>query len=316
VDALSKALRRTAFFAETHSPKAVLSAARLADRLPNLPESFFLDVLKWNHVFVAPEVRNLLSNEVIHDPKGLSDERMRQSVTGAVFPLAYLCAVEWVRRHGIRNLIDHYRQTALSRVSYLGHSWTIWCSFLETCEWISDEEDMFFCAERFAELVASELALPDGLAGFTLVPTLPVAVTFDADAVFLDICRRPGFFGHSLITLSYLYQYRNLVADANWQEALLRLQAESNDVTRRHDVIVDVSSDVHPLEEDTSLLSDRLTDYLLTGPQEAHTLTLSDAILRLSAFCSTHQRAVLVKVVEAFHAWRVERTATGERKKA
>jgi hypothetical protein len=315
-DALSKTLRRTAFFSETHSIKGVLAADRLAKRLPNLSETFFLDCMEWNQIIKAPEVKTLISDHMIFDATILSDARLRATLTGSVFPIAYPAALELLRRNGLKELIASFRDEAIARTTYLGHSWSIWCSFLEAAELIVEDEDKKYCAERFAEFVSAELATPDGLKVYTRTPKPVSLVHFDADAIFEDVCRTPGFYGHSLITLSYLYQYRNTVDDTAWKEALMRMQLVANDPTTSHEVVVDIGAKQEPLEEGSDLLSDRLSEYLLNGPKEVHTLTLSDAILRLGDVCTGSQRSVLVNVVEAFVNWKVERGPDGERKKS
>jgi hypothetical protein len=343
-EALEPTLKRLAFFAETHAPKGLYALDRLARRL-GLPAERCEELLQVNQLLDTPAVEGLLSERVGgFDAAALSEGRVRALVDGAVFPLAYIAAVEWTRRRGLRDLIESYREVALARLSGLGHAWSIWCSFhelLPELERRADPQLDALCAERFAELVASQLATPaswpEGDEGDELgqadgsddadPAALDLANIDDADFDDADfdgpepqlqglleaVCCTPGFFGHSLITLAWVLRAEPLLSAAERRFALERATAIATDDSS-FEATLEVEA---PGDPERAISEDEyhaaLTRLLDEGPKEVHTLTFADATTELWRVADGPRRTWLLAAIEGLRSWKLRREPSGER---
>ncbi|MEW5851051.1 MAG: hypothetical protein AB2A00_19850 [Myxococcota bacterium] len=309
--AIHEALQRVAFFSESHALKGVLAAQRLRERHPQLRRDFFDDAMGWLGTLASPRVAGLLHRQV-HCEQDLSERRERALVSAGVFPMSYLAATRWARRTGLEEMVGYYRRPAVARVGYLGHAFTIWCAFLEALPHIHGEEDTLLFAERFAELVASQLVSNDVV---ELDGKEPLDGPEIDEGVVLDAClRRPGFYAHALITLAYLHRHRALLSDGEWRYALARVRGMT--ATTHGEAAMDLAVPAPPSRapyDETSAL-DVVVTFLRRGPREVHTLTVADAVPDLWRVAAPAQRAHLLEVLRVLTAWQPERSASGERK--
>lgn len=326
-EALEPALSRLAFFAETHAPKGLLALDRLARRL-ELSAERCEELLQVNQLLATPAVDGLLSAQVEQlDPRSLSEGRVRALVDGAVFPLAYVAAVEWVRRHGLRDLIESYREVALARLSGLGHAWSVWQSFHQLLPLLERRADATLdalCAERFAELVASQLATPAGWSEAGEADDelhdddLDEENSFDGPEPQLQglleaVCCTPGFFGHSLITLAWVLRAEPLLSAAERRFALERATAIATDDSS-FEASLEVAAPGDPERViDEAEYHAALVRLLDEGPAEVHTLTFADATTELWRVADGPRRTWLLAAIEGLRRWKLERDPTGER---
>jgi len=300
-DALAQSLLRTALFAETHSIKGVLAADRLAKRCQGLPASFFGDSVALFQVLSSPRVSGPLRGHIVWD-EPLDDGRIEGTIGRAVFPLAYEAASLWVERRGLSDLVMRYRRRAVARISHLGHAWTIWCSFCEVLTHLPSRADQLLCAERFVELVAAQLSHNDPsrpgpdeevLDG----PPANGVATLDA------ALHQPGFFGHTLTTLGYLYRHRDKLDEAEWRWAIARV-----DSMAAHAGGADGAAIATPAPDASASASDADVEaaavrLVLEGPREVHAITLADSAFDLAAVATPRQKAHLVAVLGAVTRW-------------
>ena len=297
--ALRESLLRTAYFAETHSIKGVLAADRLARRLPGLPPAFFDEALELWQIMPAPRVAGSLRRHVLWD-EPFPDERMESTVGRAVFPLAYEAAALWVERRGLSSLVERHRRRAIARLGHLGHSWTIWCSFVEAVPHLDEREDQIVCAERYVELVAAQLAYND--------PTRenPDAMPLDGppadDSATLDAAlAEPGFFGHTLITLGWLYRHRARLDEAEWRWASARIHSMIAET--KSPAAAALATAAPATTATTAEVEAALVRLVERGPREVHTITFADAALDIAAIATPRQKAHLVAVTDALARW-------------
>ena len=153
--------------------------------LPELPE---LPLFDW-------------SDDELPDA-ALEEERLFAMLRDAVFPMAYVAAVELARRQGLEGLLRSDDERALRRLGNLGHAFTVHKSFREVVPHLESDEERDLCAERYAELVASQLTENDASNddGELALDAPPV----DERAVIERVLAYPGYLGHTLITLGYL----------------------------------------------------------------------------------------------------------------
>lgn len=313
-DALDQVLRRGGFFAETHSIKGLLALSRLHE-LPGVEDEFIEDALHWNQVFDAPVTDLLFSDHVRLHRDSVEDGHLQALIRGAVFPLSYLAGATWTRRHGYTHLVESLADTAIERVGYLGHSWTIWCSFLEIEPYLHTDTQMIFAAERFVEFCASQLSTPDWTPAYPIDFSL-ASHTLEEDEMISSVLSRPGFYGHRLITLAYLCKYRARLSTDQWKHSLKRMYDESQKHTgsAAHDMQVHNSDPSGSLDD--RVIASATVQYLNQAPREVHTLTLADAVVELWKHVGAVHRQHLLHVLRIYGDWEVQRTSSGERKKS
>lgn len=225
---------------------------------------------------------------------------MRSLLDGAVFPLAYLVATAWVRQRGLKSLILAYKNLAIERMGYLGHSWSIWCSFLEAEPYLDNDEQALFAAERFAEFVATQLSTPDWVESLRVNFSLETESVNEQEAID-SICANPGFFGHSVITLAYLFKYRNTLSFDEWNHALLRTFHVSKKGAERGDKNTHVPKPTLAKGSVVkSTLQTQIFAFLDIAPKEAHSLTFSDALWELWDHVSEHTKQHLLEVLRIY----------------
>ena len=224
-------------------------------------------------------------------------------VEEAVFPAAYGAAVEWERRTGTEEFVGHFEPWARSRFVYLGHGWTIWCSFAEILPHLETPLQRSLLAERMAELIAAQR---------TPAPPLEGAPPEQGEAL-LEALLHPGFYGHTAIAAGYLLRHRARFETEEWNTALrgLRHMAEnSSSWTPR----LELTADLQEVELTEATLRSRLLRGLEEAPGEVHTWTLADALCDLwDAGTPELQRGVLA-MADWLASLRIERIDTGERK--
>jgi hypothetical protein len=161
---------------------------------------------------------------------------------------------------------------ALRRLGNLGHSYTVHKSFVEVVEHLAGDEQRDLCAERYAEFVASQLAVNDGSKADSELVLDGAEV--DSDEVIDAVIAHPGFLGHSLITLGYLLRYRAELDAARWRFALhqLRVIAVPSPKDAR-----EVEPQRSPGAPTAATLAHAIATFIEHGPHEVHTLTLADA---------------------------------------
>jgi hypothetical protein len=307
VAALDTVLCRTAFFAETHSIKGWLASGRLSARFPVLTSEVG-KLEQWNQLLEAPAVDGLLSRHVRYDVASLEDRRLHSMLRGAVFPMAYAAAVELVRRHGLRELIEGDIETSFRRLGNLGHSFTIHRSFLELLPHVVTMEQQFLTAERYTEFVASQLLQNDAV---TTDATPLDGPPVDDEKLFDAVFEFPGYLGHTAIALGYLLRYRSDIDEPTWRFAAARLKQMA--VASTHDGR-DVRAPMPASDPSEQTFSDALLDLVKNGPREVHTVTLADAMCSAWDALPNRRRDV-EQLISCFAQVSVTRTAGGERAK-
>jgi hypothetical protein len=308
-EALDGVLCRGAFFAETHAIKGLLALDRL-QRIDGFDRSGLDSITHWDQLLGVPVIDGLLSTQVSWPSEELDAGRLKGLIHGAVFPMAYLAGAEWVRRFGYEHLVEEFREVALARVGYLGHAWSIWCSFLEIAPYLETEGQRLLAAERFVEFVASQLSTPDWTSVYDIDFALEPCVLPEADVV-QAVLSRPGFYGHRLISLSYLYKYRPTLSQAQWEHGLKRTFDSAQETgSTAHDILI--PSPLPPFYPDEGKLKAAVLRYIGEGPKEVHTLTLADAIVELWTHLGPGERVHLFAVLQTYAGWELEHSTSGE----
>jgi hypothetical protein len=189
---------------------------------------------------------------------------------------------------------------------------TIWCSFVEIAPQLRTERQRALAAERFVEFAASQLSTPDWTPAYEIAFGLESGAPPECDVV-TAVLSRPGFYGHRLISLAYLYKYRHTLSAAEWEHGLMRTFASTHETGNpAHDI--HVPAPTASRSTDDRSVEQAILRYLQTGAEEVHTLTLADAILELWRHLNAGDRVHLLEVLRVYGGWKIERSASGERR--
>jgi hypothetical protein len=301
-EALTAVLHRTAFFAEAHAVKALLSIGRVADR-HGLDDSVVAEALGIRQLLDAPAVEGLISRHVGLDFSSLDRQRLAYMTNESVFPAAYGAAVEWEGREGIEAFLAHFQPWAIARFRYLGHGWTIWCSFVEIAAHLETPLQRSLLAERMAELIAVQRHPPPALDGDT---------PEEKDALIAALLH-PGFYGHTAITAGYMLRHRARFETDEWNRALRGLLHMAQN-SRSWDAPLEITLALENTELSESVLQSRVLRGIDQAPGEVHTWTLLDALHDLWDTGSPDIQRAVLRLADWLADLRIERTETGERK--
>lgn len=271
-----QALRRAAWYSESHSLKGLLAIQELQARLPIFTDEFWGEWLTAFGLFDVPQVSGLFGAH-LHVDFAWDRSRMIAVLEGGVFPLAYVAAEAWRTRYGLEDLVQSFRPRALQNIGGLGHSFTIWLSFAEILPWLNDELLQKFAAERFAELISTQLRTQTQ----SCEPKTPSLAQILAASL-----TKPGYFAHNLISVAAILRAKSKLTREELSLACQRLWPQIE------------SSPEHSLPEQRwEDVAQSVALLLRTGPRDVHTLTLAQACFAMWDDLDRSQQCRLLAVI-------------------
>lgn len=280
----------------THAPKAVLAILRLAARFPKLPAEHWREAWRLAGLDDLPRAQGLFSETVALPANGELTTARRAVMFAArgQLPLAWPAFHAWVAAQGFEGVVLHYRSRAAIEPGYLGHGFSVWCSFLETAALVERHPELVpWATERFCEFVSG--AFPghpyDDPQWHPPESGHPPEIT--REELMNAALSRPGFFGHALLSLAALVRHGERLTREEWRaQAWAQVQA----TTRRykdpedHERLPVAARGPEKLEEMVVALS-------LGERNDVHSLTLADALCTLwHHFPSPETRARLLAI--------------------
>lgn len=277
---LEPAVSSLSTYAATHVPKAVLSTLRLMARFPALPPDHWREAWRRAGLDSLPRALGLFAESVnVPEGSGLCESRHAHVLAGrGQLALAHVAFHAWVAEAGFEAVVLAYRTRAAVEPGYLGHGFSIWCSFLEVAVLLGHHPDLIpWATERFCEFVSK--AFPgyphDDPAWQPPEAGVPPEIT--REELMAAALSRPGFFGHALLSLAALVRHGARLTREEWRaQAWAQLQATSRRYPDRedHERLPIGAKGFDSLEE----LVTRLTH---SARDDVHALTLADAICTL-----------------------------------
>jgi hypothetical protein len=300
---LAESVRRLPERGQTHWLKTALSVNRLAERYPHWEQARFQQALERAGWDTAPQIRVLIHPSVQVAAAEVSVRQAQTHIGRQIFPLAYRSARSWYDQAGLAAVVNAYRGRAVHEGTYLGHGWTVWCSFFELVPHLHGEEERRFALERFVEFVAQ------GFPGFPshdpnwAPPVRPDPGPIDLSGV-LDAClERPGFFGHNLLTLGYFCRHREQLEEPDWRVGLAtaRAMALAEYIDPEDNVHMPPSA-VPGMPVAEADLEAAILRLVLEGPANPHSITLADISYDLWQVADSRQRRHLLHDLRQFTA--------------
>lgn len=296
-----EAARRLPTIGETHWFKAALALNRFGDRYPHWTDETLLEALQRTAWSTTPQVAGLLHPQVTAPGFTVTNRRAKGLIARGLFPLTYLVARHWYDQEGLEAIILSYKERAVHEGSYLGHGWTVWCSFYEILPHLTTEEARLFTLERFIDFAAKTFP------GYpTHDPTWKPPVQADPGeqdpSHVLDLClERPGFFGHHVLTIGYLHRHRALLSDLEWRVGLAQVKTMAmQEYIDPEDNVLVPAADVPARPVTEQDLEEAILELILRGPRNEHSLTLADIMHDLWAVANQRQRNHLVHYLTTF----------------
>jgi hypothetical protein len=257
----------------------VLSVLRLAARFPALPAEHWREAWRRAGLDAGPRAQGLFAETVglpegaeIAGPSAAEDLAAR-----GLLPLAYPAFQAWVERDGFEAVVLHYRSRAAREPGYLGHGFTVWCSFLELAVLLERSRAFIpWATERFCEFVARAFpAPPPGAFPAPAAPATPPEIT--REELMSAALSRPGYFGHALLALAALVRHGERLTREEWRAqawaqlgATARLYPDAED----HERLAVGARVPANMEEMVVMLT-------LGERNDVHSLTLADALCTL-----------------------------------
>jgi hypothetical protein len=297
----AEAVRRLPTIGETHWLKGALALNRFGERYPHWTDDRLMEVLQRTGWHTAPQVTGLFHGQVSAPEFAVTVRRAKALIARGLFPVAYHVARQWYDQEGLEAIVLAYKERAIHEGTYLGHGWTVWCSFYEIAPLLQSEEARLFALERFVEFAAKAFfGYPTSNPNWQ-PPTQPDPGEQDASAILDLALERPGFFGHHLLTIGYMHRHRALLSDLEWRVGLAQVKAMAQQVYIDPEDNVCVPAGEVPAGDVTEQdLEEAILGLLLRGPRDVHAATLADIMHDLWAVANERQRRHLIHYLKSF----------------
>jgi hypothetical protein len=123
-------------------------------RYPHWDDKDFDVIVERTNFKHYPKANRLLAESVHKGEPQFSAERARRLISRGLFPIVYVAAHDWYEHVGLANMVLALKERAIHEGTYLGHGWSVWCSFFELLDHLDSRQDTLFAVERFAEFVS------------------------------------------------------------------------------------------------------------------------------------------------------------------
>ncbi|WP_134703460.1 hypothetical protein [Ammoniphilus sp. YIM 78166] len=298
-ETLRESVRKLANIGESHFLKGALSLKRFHERFGWNEE--MLSVLKarskWQEYPLVQGQFSPLVNKQAIQPTPQMAKRM---IGRGMFPQAYFTSFAWYQQEGLEAIIMSFRDRAIHEMSYLGHSWSVWCSFFEIIQGDLTEEDRLYTLERFVEFAAKTFPGYPTSDSKWVPPVQEDPGPLHFSEVLDQVLEKPGFYGHHLLTLGYLYRHQSLLEEREWNVGLHEVKRMTEKVYIDNEDNVWVPRDQVQItvvtEED---LLESIQQLLQNGPKDLHALTVADISYDIWQVADDRQRNHLLAFLQS-----------------
>lgn len=194
---LDNALYHCATIHQPHALKAFLAAQNLSTLFATLPNEK-MNVWQQTATLIAQsemQVEGDFAQRVLaHE---FSAFRIKKVLSLGIYPAAYQAVLQWHQTKGFSDIFEYYLNLAAHNNEYLSHNVTILLAFNRLYPQLDASQVMPFL-DRLTEFIT---------ASFSAATTAPLnqnQAPYDFIRL-LDVClKQPSFFGHNLITLTWI----------------------------------------------------------------------------------------------------------------
>ncbi|MEC7307016.1 hypothetical protein [Vibrio crassostreae] len=269
---LEKALYSSASIHQPHSLKAYLATNHLNDYF-SITDNVWL---KTSELIEQTEIEVLGEYSVMVQAPKFSDFRIHRILDNGVYSAAYAALMQWHENKGFQDIFSHYVSQASQTSEYLSHNVTILLALNRVYRELEPSQVSAFL-NRFTEFVTSTSSDGDRSTGTSKVVEL--------NSVLQACFKQFGFFGHNLITLTWIMRCKEELSKEQYDAMLSNLYRQANNPLEDPDDEIDQAILAQCQSSDKSdELYDNIHRLVFGYTSNLHQITLADAL------CFLHER--------------------------
>ena len=269
---LEKALYSSASIHQPHSLKAYLASNHLNNYFAKTDNVW----LKTSELIDQTEIEVLGEYSATLQAPKFTDFRIQRILDNGVYPAAYAALTQWHENKGFQDIFSHYVSQASQTSEYLSHNVTILLALNRVYSGLEPSQVPAFL-NRFTEFVTSTRSDGDRSADTSEVVEL--------DKVLQACCKQFGFFGHNLITLTWILRCKEDLSKEQYDSMLSNLYRQANSPLEDPDDEIDQAILAQCQSSDNSNeLYDNIHRLVFGYTSNRHQITLADAL------CFLHER--------------------------
>ncbi|WP_394139967.1 hypothetical protein [Vibrio chagasii] len=269
---LEKALYSSASIHQPHSLKAYLAA--------NYLNAYFVKSdnvwLKTSELINQTEIEVLGEySSTVQAPK-FSEFRIHRILDNGVYPAAYAALMQWYENKGFEDIFSYYVSQASQTSEYLSHNVTILLALNRVYRELEPSQVPAFL-NRFTEFVTSTRSDDDR--------STDTSEIVDLDKVLQACFKQFGFFGHNLITLTWILRCKEELSKERYDSMLSNLYRKANSPLEDPDDEIDQAILAQCQRSNNSdEFYDNVHRLVFGYTSNLHQITLADAL------CFLHDR--------------------------
>ncbi|NOI91771.1 hypothetical protein F0235_15145 [Vibrio splendidus] len=263
---LEKALYSSASIHQPHSLKAYLAANHL--------HSYFCTTdnvwLKTSELIDQTEIEVLDEYSATLQAPKFSDFRIQRILDNGVYPAAYAALMQWHENKGFQDIFSHYVSQASQTSEYLSHNVTILLALNRVYRGLEASQIPAFL-NRLTEFVTSTRSGGDR--------STDTSEVVELDKVLQACLKQFGFFGHNLITLTWIMRCKEDLSKEQYESMLSNLYQQANSPLEDPDDEIDQAILAQCQSSDNSdELYDNIHRLVFCYTSNLHQITLADAL--------------------------------------
>ncbi|MGF1849610.1 hypothetical protein [Vibrio lentus] len=269
---LEKALYSSASIHQPHSLKAYLAANYLNAYFAKSDNVW----LKTSELIDQTEIEVLGEYSTTVQAPKFTDFRIHRILDNGVYPAAYAALMQWHENKGFQDIFSHYVSQASQTSEYLSHNVTILLALNRVYRKLEPSQVPAFL-NRFTEFVTSTSSDGD--------QSTDTSEVVDLYKVLQACLKQFGFFGHNLITLTWILRCKEELSKEQYDAMLFNLYRQANSPLEDPDDEIDQAILAQCQSSDNSdEFYDNVHRLVFGYTSNLHQITLADAL------CFLHER--------------------------
>ncbi|MDH5933539.1 hypothetical protein [Vibrio splendidus] len=273
---LEKALYSSASIHQPHSLKAYLAANHLNDYFGTTYNVW----LKTSELIDQTEIEVLGEYSATLQAPKFTGFRIQRILDNGVYPAAYAALMQWYENKGFQDIFSYYVSQASQTSEYLSHNVTILLALNRVYRELEASQVPVFL-NRFTEFVTSTRSdskrSPD------------TSEFVELNSVLQACFKQFGFFGHNLITLTWILRCKEELSKEQYDAMLSNLYQQANNPLEDPDDEIDQAILAQCQSSDNSdELYDNVHRLVFGYTSNLHQITLADALCFLHERFPTH----------------------------
>ncbi|MEZ8240746.1 hypothetical protein AB6C73_19975 [Vibrio splendidus] len=269
---LEKALYSSASIHQPHSLKAYLASNYLNDYFSTTDNVW----LKTSELIDQTEIEVLGEYSATLQAPKFSDFRIQRILDNGVYPAAYAALMQWYENKGFQDIFSYYVSRASQTSEYLSHNVTILLALNRVYRELEPSQVPAFL-NRFTEFVTPTSSDGDR--------STDISQVVELNSVLQACLKQFGFFGHNLITLTWIMRCKEELSKEQYESMISNLYQQANSPLEDPDDEIDQAIFAQCQSSDNSdELYDNIHRLVFGYTSNLHQITLADAL------CFLHER--------------------------